>query len=67
VTRMFARKGALNLAGIAGSGADWLERFTPFIKHGKTIIASPHKVFGPASNDLLLQLRKRNINKNYED
>ena len=28
---------------------------------GKTVIASPHKVYGPQTNDLALQLRKRGI------
>ncbi|MCP2501154.1 MAG: cysteine hydrolase [Deltaproteobacteria bacterium] len=56
---MFARKGALTLEGFAGSGADWLERYKPFIEDGKTIVASPHKVYGPETNDLVLQLRKR--------
>jgi hypothetical protein len=26
---------------------------------GETVIASPHKVYGPEQNDLALQLRKR--------
>ncbi len=56
---MFARKGALTLEGFAGSGADWLERYKPYIDDGKTIVASPHKVYGPETNDLVLQLRKR--------
>ncbi|HWU90200.1 MAG TPA: cysteine hydrolase [Kofleriaceae bacterium] len=60
---MFSRKGALSLAGFEGSGADWLNRFKPYIEDGKTIIASPHRVFGPETNDLVLQLRKRRINK----
>src|SRR5580698_10679656 len=34
----FARKGALTLDGFEGSGADWLERFKPYIEDGKTII-----------------------------
>jgi len=59
----FVRSGALTLDGFSGSGADWLERFKPFIEDGKTIVASPHKVYGPQSNDLILQLRKRSINK----
>ena len=37
---MFARKGVLNLDGFEGSGADWLERFKPYIQDGKTIIAA---------------------------
>ena len=40
---MFDRKGALNTEGFLGSGADWLERYKPFIEDGKTIVASPHK------------------------
>ncbi len=61
--KMFDRMGALNLDGFSGSGADWLERFKPFIEDGKTIVVSPHKVYGPETNDLVLQLRKRNIRK----
>jgi nicotinamidase-related amidase len=60
---MFARRGALDLEGFTGSGADWLERFKPWLGDGETIVASPHKVYGPASNDLSLQLRKRGIDK----
>jgi nicotinamidase-related amidase len=60
---MFGRKDALNLEGFAGSGADWLERFKPYIEDGKTIVTSPHKVYGPENNDLVLQLRKRRIDK----
>src|SRR4051794_13302629 len=29
-THSFARRGSLDLAGFAGSGADWLERFKPY-------------------------------------
>ncbi|MFV2062628.1 MAG: cysteine hydrolase [Chloroflexota bacterium] len=60
---MFARKGALTTDGFEGSGADWLEPYKPYINDGKTVVASPHKVYGPASNDLSLQLRKRGIDK----
>ena len=60
---MFARKGVLNLEGLEGSGADWLERFKPYIQDGKTIVVAPHRVFGPETNDLVLQLRKRKISK----
>jgi nicotinamidase-related amidase len=59
----FARAGALDLTGLKGSGADWLDRFRPYIEDGKTIVVSPHKVFGPQTNDLVLQLRKRGIQK----
>ena len=60
---MFDRNGALSLDGFSGSGADWLERFKPYIEDGKTVVTSPHKVYGPENNDLVLQLRKRGINK----
>ena len=60
---MFERKGPLNLENFHGSGADWLERYKPYIEDGQTVIVSPHKVHGPESNDLVLQLRKRGINK----
>jgi len=62
-THTFARAGQLDLTGFAGSGADWLERFKPYIEDGKTVVVSPHKVFGPQTNDLTLQLRKRGIAK----
>lgn len=60
---MFDRKGALDLEGFEDSGADWLDRYKKFINDGATVVTSPHKVYGPESNDLVLQLRKRNIDK----
>lgn len=60
-TGTFARSGPLDLSGFVNSGADWLDRFKPYIEDGATIVVSPHKVFGPQTNDLVLQLRKRNI------
>jgi len=60
---MFDRKGPLSLEGFDGSGADWLEQYKPYIEDGETVVVSPHKVYGPESNDLALQLRKRGINK----
>ena len=60
---MFDRKGPLSLEDFEGSGADWLERYKSYIEDGKTVIVSPHKVYGPESNDLALQLRKRGIDK----
>jgi len=61
--KMFDRSGALSLEGFSGSGADWLKRYKPYIEDGKTIVCSPHKVYGPENNDVVLQLRKRGINK----
>lgn len=60
---MFGRDGPLLIDGFDGSGADFLEEFKPFILDGKTIIASPHKVYGPESNDLTLQLRKSGVSQ----
>jgi nicotinamidase-related amidase len=62
-TKMFARSGRLSLDGFSGSGADWLDRFKPYIEDGKTVVVSPHRVWGPQTNDLVLQLRKRRIGK----
>ncbi|WP_107855161.1 cysteine hydrolase family protein [Neisseria weaveri] len=59
----FARKGAYTLEGFEGSGADFMPQYKPYIFDGKTVIASPHKVFGPESNDVVLQLRKRKIDQ----
>ena len=60
---MFDRAGSLSLDGFEGSGADWLESLKEYIADGETIVTSPHKVYGPESNDLSLQLRKRGIDK----
>jgi len=60
---MFDRKGPLDMEGFEGSGADWLEDYKPYINDSTTIVASPHKVYGPENNDLLLQLRKRGIDQ----
>jgi nicotinamidase-related amidase len=60
---MFDRPGPLTLEGFQGSGADWLEQYKPYISDGKTVVCSPHKVYGPEQNDLVLQLRKRGISK----
>jgi nicotinamidase-related amidase len=60
---MFDRKGPLTLDGFADSGADFLAEYREFIHDGKTIITSPHKVYGPESNDLALQLRKKGVSQ----
>jgi nicotinamidase-related amidase len=59
----FFRHDPLSLDGFTGSGADWLDRYKPYIEDGKTVVVSPHKVWGPQTNDLVLQLRKRRINR----
>jgi len=60
---MFDRSGPLSMEGFTGSGADWLDQYKKYIEDGETVVVSPHKVYGPESNDLALQLRKRGINK----
>lgn len=60
---MFDRKGALDTEGFEGSGADWLDQYKKYINDGITVISSPHKIYGPETNDLVLQLRKRGIDK----
>jgi nicotinamidase-related amidase len=60
---MFDRKGPLDVGSFEGSGADWLERYKPYINDGHTTVTSPHKVYGPETNDLVLQLRKQGIDK----
>ena len=60
---MFDRPGALDQTGFVGSGADWLDQYKKYINDGETVVASPHKVYGPQNNDLVLQLRKRGIDR----
>jgi biuret amidohydrolase len=59
----FDRKGPLTLKGFENSGADWMPQYKQFINDGSTVIASPHKLYGPEVNDLVLQLRKRHVTK----
>lgn len=61
--KMFDRPGPLNMTGFDGSGADWMPQYKQYIEDGETIICSPHKVYGPEQNDLVLQLRKIGIDK----
>lgn len=60
---MFDRKGPLSTEGFDGSGADWLDQYKKYIEDGETVVTSPHKVFGPETNDLVLQMRKQGIDK----
>ena len=62
---MYDRPDPLDLTGFEGSGADFLDRYKPYIHDGQTVVANPHKVYGPENNDLLLQLRKRRIDSVY--
>lgn len=60
---MFDRPGPLDTAGLNGSGADFMAEYKDYIFDGKTIIASPHKVYGPEQNDASLQLRKLRVDQ----
>jgi nicotinamidase-related amidase len=60
---MFGRTDALSLDGFANSGADFLPAYQAQLQDGRTVIASPHKILGPESNDLILQLRKRGVSQ----
>lgn len=60
---MFDRASPLSLEGFDNSGADFMPQYKPFILDGKTIICSPHKVYGPQTNDLTLQLRKKGVSQ----
>jgi nicotinamidase-related amidase len=60
---MFDRSDPLSVDGFEGSGADWLAQYKAYIEDGETVVSSPHKVYGPETNDLVLQLRKRGIDQ----
>ncbi|MEP5731932.1 MAG: cysteine hydrolase [Sulfitobacter sp.] len=60
---MFDRPGALDLEGFENSGADWMPEYKKYINDGKTIVTSPHKVYGNDTNDLSLQLRKQGVDQ----
>ncbi len=61
--KMFDRTDPLSLEGFENSGADWMPQYKKYIAKDNVIVTSPHKVYGPDTNDLVLQLRKRGINK----
>jgi nicotinamidase-related amidase len=60
---VFDRRGPLTVEGLRGSGADFLPELAHYIEDGKTIICSPHKLYGPQVNDLTLQLRKQRVDQ----
>ncbi len=60
---MFNRRSPYSMEGFENSGADFMPEYKPYILDNKTIIASPHKVYGPQQNDLALQLRKNRIDQ----
>ncbi|MEH6476873.1 MAG: cysteine hydrolase [Sneathiella sp.] len=60
---MFDRKGSLTTEGFENSGADFMPQYKTYINDGKTIVTSPHKLYGNESNDLVLQLRKNKVDQ----
>jgi nicotinamidase-related amidase len=57
------RPSPLSLEGLEGSGADFPQRYKPYIFHSDTIVTSPHKAYGTSTNDMILQLRRYRIEK----
>lgn len=60
---MFDRPSAYSLDGFENSGADFMPQYKKYLFDGKTVITSPHKVYGPEQNDVVLQLRKQKIDQ----
>jgi nicotinamidase-related amidase len=60
---MFNRKSPYTMDGFENSGADFMPEYKKYILDGKTIVTSPHKVYGPEANDLVLQLRKNHVDQ----
>ena len=58
---MFDRKDPLSLEGFDNSGADFMPQYKKYINNA--VVTSPHKVYGPETNDVILQLRKQGIDK----
>ena len=60
---MFNRKNPYTMSDFKNSGADFMPQYKKYIHDDKTIVTSPHKVYGPEQNDLVLQLRKNHIDQ----
>lgn len=60
---MFDRPSAYSMKDFEGSGADFMPQYKKYIHDGKTVIASPHKLYGPEQNDVALQLRKQRVDQ----
>ena len=52
---------SMNSKDFDGSGADYYQPYKKYINDGMTIKVAPHKMYGPESNDLIYQLRSRNV------
>ncbi len=60
---MFNRESPYTMEGFENSGADFMPQYKKYILDGKTVVTSPHKVYGPEANDLVLQLRKNGVDQ----
>ena len=60
---MFDRPSAYSMEGFENSGAAFMPQYKKYLFDGETIIASPHKIYGPEQNDVMLQLRKQKIDQ----
>ena len=60
---MFDRRSPYSTEGFENSGADFMAEYKKYIFDESTIICSPHKVYGPEQNDLVLQLRKQKVDQ----
>jgi len=60
---LLRREGPLSLEGFAGSGADFPERYKPYLRGEHVIVTSPHKAYSASTNDMILQLRRRRIDQ----
>ena len=59
--KVFNRKDAVYATDLKDTGADFLSQYKKYILDGETVVTSPHKIYGPDSNDLVLQLRMQGI------
>ena len=62
-TGMFDRVSPYSMEGFENSGADFMPQYKTYLFDGETVITSPHKVYGPEQNDLVLQLRKNGVDQ----
>jgi nicotinamidase-related amidase len=60
---MFNRRSPYSMEGFENSGADFMPQYKAYLLDDRTIITSPHKVYGPEQNDLALQLRKNGVDQ----
>lgn len=60
---MYEREGQLDMKNFEGSGADFLDEFKQYLSNDNIVLCNPHKIYGPQTTDLSLQLRKNNVQK----